>query len=93
MRKAAALRYDRTANRAPEIAASGQGVIAAEIMRIAQENRIPFYKHSELVGQLLPLPVGSEIPPGLYELVAQVLAFVLRLDEQKSGSKSGDRNS
>lgn len=90
MRKAAALRYDRLKNTAPEVVASGQGFLAEQIMRIARENRIPFYEHQELVEQLAALPLGSEIPPELYELVAQVLAFVLRLDKEKGGDQSSD---
>lgn len=90
MRKAAALRYDHSKNRAPQLIASGQGLLADKIVEIAAQNRIPFYEHSELVDELVALPIGSEIPPELYELVAQVLAFVLRLDKEKSGDKGGN---
>lgn len=84
MRKAVALRYDRQKNQAPEVVASGQGLVAEKILEIATNNRVPFYEHHELVEALTALPVGSEIPPELYELVAQVLAFILRLDEEQS---------
>ncbi len=90
MRKAAALRYERGKGRAPQLVASGQGLMAEKIMELAAENRIPFYEHSELVDALAALPVGSEIPPELYELVAQVLAFVLRLDKEQGGHESGN---
>ena len=83
MRKAVALRYDRRKNQAPEVVASGQGFIAEKIMEIAANNQIPFYEHYELVEALTELPVGSEVPPELYELVAQILAFVLRLDKEQ----------
>ncbi len=83
MRKAVALRYDRQKNQAPEVIASGQGLIAEKILEIAANNRVPFYEHHELVDALTVMPVGSEIPPELFELVAQVLAFVLRLDEKQ----------
>ncbi|HBN96569.1 MAG TPA: flagellar biosynthesis [Firmicutes bacterium] len=92
MRKAVALRYDRQKNQAPEVVASGQGYLAEKVMEIAAKNQIPFYEHSELVEALAELPVGSEVPPELYGLVAQILAFVLRLDQEQSRDKSGDGN-
>lgn len=92
MRKAVALRYDRQKNKAPEVVASGQGLLAEKILQIAADNEVPFYEHHELVEALAELPLGSEIPPELYELVAQILAFVLRLDEEQSGNQSSNRN-
>lgn len=93
MRKAVALRYDRQKNQAPEVVASGQGLIAEKIMEIAAQNRVPFYEHHALVEALAALPLGSEIPPELYDLVAKIFAFVLRLDEEQGRDESGDRNS
>lgn len=92
MRKAVALRYDRHKNQAPEVVASGQGLLADQIMEIAKNNEVPFYEHHELVEALAVLPLGSEIPPELYELVARILAFVLRLDEECGRNKGRDRN-
>lgn len=83
MRKAVALRYDRQKNQAPEVVASGQGWLAEKIIELAATNQVPFYEHHELVDTLVELSIGSEIPPELYELVAQILAFVLRLDEEQ----------
>lgn len=92
MRRAAALRYERGKNQAPEVVASGQGWVAEQILEIARQNQIPFYQHAELVEALLKLPVGAEIPPELYGLTAQVLSFVLRLDKEESGHQGGDGN-
>lgn len=92
MRKAVALRYDRHKNQAPEVVASGQGLMAEKILEIATSNRIPFYEHHELVDALIALPLGSEIPPELYELVAQVLAFVVGLDKKESRDEGDDGN-
>jgi flagellar biosynthesis protein len=79
-------------NRAPEVVASGQGFIAEKILEIAAKHQVPFYEHSELVEALSELPAGSEVPPELYELVAQVLAFVLRLDEKQGRDYRGQRD-
>lgn len=89
MRKAVALRYDRGKNQAPEVVASGQGLIAERILEIAREHEVPFYEHAQLVAGLAALPLGSEIPPELYVLVAQIMAFVLRFDEEYGGHKGG----
>ncbi len=93
MRKAVALRYDRQKNRAPQVVASGQGRLAARMLALAQESNVPVYEDHELVDALRALPVGSEIPPEFYELVAQILAFVLRLDKEQSSNKGSNGNS
>ena len=90
MRKAAALRYERGKDKAPQLIASGRGLLAEKIREIAAQNRMPFYEHSELVDALAALPVGEEIPPELYELVARVFAFVLRLDKEQGRGEGGD---
>ncbi len=90
MRKAVALRYDRDINQAPEVVAAGQGWLAEKILALARDHEIPSYEDQELVEALLKLPVGSEIPPELYQLVAQVLAFVLRMDKQERRDEGGD---
>lgn len=84
MRKAVALRYDRKKNKAPEVVASGQGLVADKIIELAETSQVPLYEHPELAETLSALPLGEEVPPELYELVARVLAFVLRLDKKES---------
>jgi len=92
VRKAVALRYDRALNQAPEVVASGQGWLAEKILELARTHEVPTHEDRELVEALLRIPVGAEIPPELYQLVAEVLAFVLRLDEEGSGDKGGNGN-
>lgn len=79
-RAAVALRYDVDRDRAPLVLASGRGPIADEIVRIADENKIPLYEDRELVALLAKLELDTEIPAELYVLVAEVLFFVYRLD-------------
>lgn len=87
MRKAVALRYERQKNQAPQVVASGQGLLAAKILEVARDSDIPIHEDQELVEALRALPVGAEIPSELYELVAQVLAFVISLDKEQGGHK------
>jgi len=77
---AIALRYDVAHDRAPLILATGRGPVADEILRIAEDNRIPLYEDPELAELLGKIELESEIPPELYMLVAEVLFFVYQLD-------------
>ena len=79
-RTAVAMRYDVEEDKAPLILASGRGAVADEILRIAEENKIPLYENRELANMLAKLEIDTEIPPQLYVLVAEVLFFVYRLD-------------
>lgn len=75
-----ALKYDE-GNKAPEVIAQGQGVIANKILSIAKENKIPVYKDENLANQLKQLEIGQEIPQDLYEVVAEVLVYISKFDK------------
>ncbi|MBN2058457.1 MAG: EscU/YscU/HrcU family type III secretion system export apparatus switch protein [Candidatus Saganbacteria bacterium] len=79
-KQAIALRYDVDKDKAPLVIASGRGAVADEILRIAEDNRIPLYEDPELAQLLTKLELDTEIPPELYTLVAEVLFFVYKLD-------------
>ena len=79
-RTAVALRYDIDRDKAPLVLASGRGPVADEILRIAEDNKIPLYEDPELAKLLSKLELDVEIPPELYTLVAEVLFFVYKLD-------------
>lgn len=80
-RTAIAVRYDVEKDKAPLILASGRGAVADEILRIAEENKIPLYENRELANMLAKLEIDTEIPSQLYVLVAEVLFFVYKLDK------------
>lgn len=77
-KKAVALRYDLEENKAPVLVAKGQGEIAKEIIKIAKENKIPVVENEALVEALIKLDLYEEIPPELYEAVAEILVYVFR---------------
>lgn len=79
---AVALEYD-PGEQAPKIIASGKGVLAEKIIEKAQESQVPIHKDERLANTLSKLEIGDFIPPELYEVVAQVLMFVDRLDNIK----------
>jgi len=80
-RTAVAMRYDVEKDKAPLILASGRGAVADEILRIADENKIPLYENVGLANMLAKLEIDTEIPPQLYVLVAEILFFVYKLDK------------
>ena len=79
-RQAVALRYDVDKDKAPLILATGRGQIADEIVRVAEENKVPMYEDPELAELLSKLELDANIPADLYVMVAEVLFFVYKLD-------------
>ena len=79
--KAVALKYDVSKDRAPRVVARGRGAIAEKIMAIARENHVPLYEDQNLVQILEAFDLETEIPPELYRAVAEVLAFIYRLNK------------
>ena len=86
-KRAVALKYDLENEDAPTISASGQGVVADKIIEKADESDIAIYEDERLVKELLQFKVGTEIPPELYDIVAQILVFVESIDDKKGKSR------
>lgn len=74
-----ALQYD--GENAPRVSAKGTGLTAENIMRLAQEHGIPLHENSSLASALSCIPLGDEIPQELYQVVAEILAFIYALDD------------
>ncbi len=79
--QAIALKYDFKKSKAPRIVALGKGAMAEKILELAEEHKIPFYEDQSLTDLLAKLDIDTDIPPELYTLVAEVLAFVYQLDK------------
>ncbi len=79
---AVALKYKIHEDNAPKVAAKGRGVLARRIIEIAKEHGIPIRDDPDLVEVLLKLDLSEEIPPELYQIVAEILAFVYRMNEK-----------
>jgi flagellar biosynthesis protein len=78
--KAVALKYDGKKDKAPRVVARGRGAIAEKIMAVARDNDVPLHEDKNLVQILEALELETEIPPELYRAVAEVLAFIYRLN-------------
>lgn len=77
--RAVAISYDLDKMAAPKVSATGNGAIAERIIELAKENGVPIRKDPDMVELLAQLDVGQMIPPELYAVVAEVLAFVYRI--------------
>ncbi|MBR2186720.1 MAG: EscU/YscU/HrcU family type III secretion system export apparatus switch protein [Lachnospiraceae bacterium] len=80
VKTAVAIAYD-PANVAPTVVASGKGAVAEKIIETAKESDVPVHEDSKLAETLSGLEIGDAIPPELYEVVAEVLVFVDRMDK------------
>ena len=80
---AVALAYE-AGDAAPKILASGKGYVAEQIIEEAKKADVPFYQDNELAETLSKLDIGDAIPPELYEVVAEILAFVNDMEKIKA---------
>ena len=87
--KAVALKYDRKKDNAPRVIAKGRGEIAEKIIEVARAHNVPLYEDKNLIQILEALDLETEIPPELYRAVAEVLAFIYRLNSKTQKSLLG----
>ncbi len=80
-KKAAALRYKPGIDQSPTMVGSGAGKIAEQIIELARENNIPIHEDADLVEILAHLKPGDEIPPATYAVVAEILAFIYKVND------------
>ncbi len=80
IREAAALKYSPDSADAPEIIALGKGEIAENIIEKGKESDVPLYEDAQLAHTLNFFKIGDEIPRELFEVVAQIMVFVSKLD-------------
>ena len=82
-RKAAvALAYE-TGAEAPRVVAKGRGLIAQAIIVRAAEAGVYVHESPELVSLLMQVDLDDVIPPQLYVAVAELLAWLYRLDRDE----------
>lgn len=77
---AAAIKYDKSKSEAPILIAKGADYIALKIKEIAKENNIVIVENKPLARMLYyNVDIDQEIPPELYQMTAEVLAYVYGL--------------
>ncbi len=81
---AVALRYDRKTMKAPRIVAKGSRLNALRIREIAARHSIPVLENKPLARTMFKYGrVGGEIPAQLYVAVAEILAYVYRINRYR----------
>ncbi|CEK16456.1 flagellar biosynthesis pathway, component FlhB [Chthonomonas calidirosea] len=82
--RAVALKYEPEQMNAPVVVAKGQDLLALKIRQLAQEHDVPIVENPPLARTLYrQVPLEAEIPPDLYAAVAEVMAFVYRINEER----------
>lgn len=81
---AVAIKYDAQKYSAPVVVAKGENFLAQKIKEVAKEHHIEIVENKPLARMLYAnVDVGQEVPPELYQAVAEVLAFVYSLRENR----------
>jgi len=86
-KRAIALGYDLKKDSAPTVKAKGRGFVADEIIQRAKDNDVPIQEDSSLVEILSQLEINERIPENLYEVVAEVFAFIYKVDREQLQKK------
>jgi flagellar biosynthesis protein len=85
--KAAALKYDHGKDAAPKLAAKGRGSIAERIIETAKAHGVPVHQDADLVEVLEKVEIDTEIPLEVYAVVAEVFAYLYKVNNERRGTK------
>lgn len=80
-RKAAIALAYQTGDVAPKVVARGRGLIAQAIIERAKQHGVFVHESEDLVGILMQVELDENIPPQLYLAVAELLAWIYRLEK------------
>ena len=89
-KEAVALGYKPQQDAAPKILGKGKGFVAEKILEIARKHGIPIKYEPDLVQILSKLDLNEQIPPSLYRVVAEIFAFVYRVNRDYPRRSGGD---
>jgi flagellar biosynthetic protein FlhB len=84
---AVALAYEMVTMPAPKVVAKGADLVAQRIREVATEHEVPVVENAPLARALYgAVEIDQEIPPEHYQAVAQIIGYVMRLDERRQAS-------
>jgi len=86
-KKAVALKYEPPRHEAPIVTAKGQGLVAEKIIEVAKKKHIPIKDDPDLVQILSQLELGDQIPSSVYQVVAEIFAFIYHLNNKYQEEK------
>jgi flagellar biosynthesis protein len=72
---------------APKVVAKGRGLIAEQIIARAKEHNVFVHESKDLVALLMQVDLDDHIPPALYQAIAEVLAWLYRLEESRADAE------
>lgn len=82
---ACAVKYDKEVSEAPMLIAKGADYLAQKIKEAAKENHIPIVENKALARMLyFNVELDAEIPRELYQMTAEVLAYVYKLKQENN---------
>lgn len=87
-KKAVALFYDPTKSSAPHVVATGTHLLAEKIIATAREAGVFIKEDNDLVELLAKVPLGEAVPSGLYQTIAEILAFVYTVNNKYKDQKN-----
>lgn len=82
---AAAIRY-LPDDYAPRVVAKGRGAVAEAIIERARASGVYVHESPELVALLMRVDLDSHIPPQLYMVIAELLVWLYRLEQEEAQS-------
>ena len=71
---------------APRVVAKGRGLIAEEIVARAREHGVYVHESKELVALLTQVDLDAHVPPQLYVVVAELLAWLYQIEQKEAAS-------
>ena len=90
-RVAAALSYGQ-GDSAPRVVAKGYGLVADQIITRAREHGVFLHESREMVSLLMQVDLDRDIPPALYRAVAELLAWLYRVEKSTMPFPDPTRN-
>ncbi|MDK2945874.1 EscU/YscU/HrcU family type III secretion system export apparatus switch protein [Geotoga petraea] len=81
-KKAVALRYRKGTDKAPKVVAKGLNDIAKKILEVAEEESVTVIEDQNAVEEFYGIDLNLEIPPEMYKIAAEVLAYVYTMDRK-----------
>ena len=76
------MKYVPKVDRAPKVMAKGSGLVAEKILELAKQHGVPIQEDPALVQILAQLDFYQEIPPSVYGVVAEILAFIYKMNQK-----------
>lgn len=71
---------------APRVVAKGSGVIAEQIIERARQAGVFVHESSEMVALLMQVDLDAHIPPQLYVAIAELLAWLYRIESGQTSA-------